>query len=430
MKAAIAKLSLCTALTLVVASFLPWTYLTTAYYIFRYAIMGLIGISLVLTFSFKRTFAQRFMRIFLLTLTVVFVEFFLFRIFHLKFQLEDFSQLLVAFVCISIGMNLDADLKFWKNVCYYYTLGIVVMGLVNCYYYAGGFYVPEEYLFDTGKNQVGILLAIGAASLFFLGMKDKEKRVHFWLVFFLALVVLLLIRARSSVLALLACVILVMVKDGNWKWKWSLQTVISVGVVGWLGYILYTGFVGDELQTFFSGGKDLEGDYYDALSCNRTERNKLGWQYFCSHLVSGELLESSGIKCIHNYVLLRLARYGIWSFPFILFYVYFGIKVLIKSLYPWHDKDTSVGIVVFTLPFVISFLEPSSPYGPGEVQLLAFLLLGFSMRSMADKKRENKDPIPSNAIPWYHEARTWVSNFSRRRGKRSRPNEKDSVVSE
>ena len=143
MKNTIAKVAICVALALVAASFLPWTYLKPSYYIFRYVIIALMVISTALTFSFKRTFSRPFMKIFIAVIAVVAVEFLLFKIFKKTFHLEDLTQLMIAFLCICLGMNMKDDLKFWRNVSYYYTVALVTMGLINCYFYAKGFYVPE-----------------------------------------------------------------------------------------------------------------------------------------------------------------------------------------------------------------------------------------------------------------------------------------------
>lgn len=415
MKDTLAKVSICVALALVAASFLPWTYLKPVYHIFKYTILGLLCLSFAMTFSFKRTFTPTFVKLFVVTIAVVSVEFFFFKIFKFKFHLEDLSQLVVAFLCMCLGMNMKDDLKFWKNVSYYYTVSLVIMGLINCYFYAKGFYVPEYYLLNRGKNQIGMLIATGAASLFFFGMKDKEKRVHFWMVFFLAVEVLLMIRARAASFALLACVIMVIIKDGNWKWKWSLQTVISIVALVWIGYILYTGFIGDELHTFFSGGKNLNHDASDSLSSNRLERDSEGVRAFSSNPMTGELSQSSGIKLIHNYFILRLVRYGIWAIPFLLFYLYFGLYVLWGCFKSWRTEIMQVGFVVCTLPLIASFIEPSFPYGPGEVQLLVFLLLGFSMRSVMEQKRLAQGSVSADYQLWYREIRALFGRISQKR---------------
>lgn len=405
MKDKIAKIALFVALVVIAASYLPWIYLKPAYYVLSYAVMGLLAVSTALTFSFKRTLSSKFVLLFASAIAIVSLEFIFFKVMGYYFVKDDLWQLMVALSCLCLGMNITDDLKFWKDASYYYTICLVIMGLINCLYYAKGFYVPEFYMLNRGKNQVGALIAIGAAALFFFGMKDREQRVHYWIVFFLAIEVLLMIRARSAFFALLACVVLVVIKESNWKWKWSPKTVLSIIGVVFLSYILYTGFIGNELHTFFSGGKNLHNNAVDVLTSNRLERDTEGIKQVVRHPLSSELSKSSGIKLIHNYSILRLVRYGVWSLPFLLFYIYFGIKVLWGIFRNWHTDISQVGYIVCALPFIVSFFEPSFPYGPGEVQLLVFLLLGYSMRSYITLNH------PENDIEykvWYEELKDFV----------------------
>lgn len=408
MNSKISKIAIFVALTIIAASYLPWIYLKPAYYILRYVVMALLGVAFVLTCSVKRLASSKFLRIFLITIGVIFVEFLFFKVFNLKFHFEDLSQLIIAFFSLCLGMSMESDVKFWSNASYYFTVCLVVMGLINCGYYAKGFYVPEYYLLNEGKNQIGALIAIGAASLFFFGMKNKEMRTHFWIVFFLALEILLMIRARSAFFALLACVVLVVIKESNWKWKWSPKTVLSIIGVVFISYILYTGFIGNELHTFFSGGKNLHSNASDALTSNRLERDSEGMMQVVRHPLSNELSHSSGIKLIHNYCILRLVRYGVWSLPFMLFYIFFGVKTLCGVFKSWRMDISQVGFVVCCLPFIVSFFEPSFPYGPGEVQLLVFLLLGYSMRSYVTLYHPEDDKIEYKV--WYEEMKDFIAS--------------------
>lgn len=377
MKNKIAKYLLITTLALIAASFLPWVYMTLTYYIFRYAIMACTTAAFLLTFSLSKTLSPRFVRLFLAAIALTFVEFACFKILGRRFHLEDFTQLVIAFLCICIGLNIDEDLKFWTNVSYYYTLGLVVMGLLNCWYWAGGFYVPEHYMLNEGKNQVGALIAISAGATFFLGIKLKEQRTHYLVVSFLAVLVLVLIRARSDLFALLLCMLLVLIKDANWKWQWNLKTVLTIIGIGTIAFILYTGFVGDELKTFMVGGKSSTG--MEEMTSRRMSRNTEGLEFFLNDPLKGEQEEASGILLIHNYILLRLVRYGIWSFPIVAFYLYFGIHVVVALFRKRKSDLEDLGYVVATVPLLVSFVEPNFPYGPGSVQLLTFVLLGTAL---------------------------------------------------
>ena len=374
MKQKIAKYLLYITLAFVAVSYLPWVYLTIGYYILRYAIMACMATSLILTFSIEKYFSERFMRLFAVTIILVTAEFLFFYLAGRHFRLADLSQLIIAFLCIGIGMTLDNDIKNWANICYYYTLGLIVMGVLNCFYWAGGLYIPEHYMLDEGKNQVGGLIAIAGTTCFFFGIKIKEQRTHFLVLFILSLLVLLLIRARSDCFAMLLCTLFVGIKDCNWKWKWNLKTVLSILGICLIGYIIYTGFICDELHTFMVGGKS--SDDLDVLTSNRMERNHQGLEFLMKDPFNGEQTEESGILLIHNYILLRLVRYGVWSLPLVGFYLYFGIKTICALFKDRKTRLEDVGYIACALPLLVSFVEPNFPYGPGSIQMLAFLLLG------------------------------------------------------
>ena len=386
MKQTVAKYLLFFTLALVVVSYLPWIYLTKSYYIIRYAIMGSMALSAALTFSFDRYFSIRFMRIFFMTIAIVLVEFVVFYFTGHRFRIADITQLVIAFLCVGVGLSLNCDIKTWANICYFYTICLIVMGVINCFYWAGGLYIPEYYMFNEGKNQVGGILAIAGLVCLFFGIQIKEQRIHFLVLFILSLLLLLLIRARSDFFALLVVASFITLKDTNWRWNYKM--VLTLLCFGLISYILYTAFLSDELHTFMLGGKSSQN--LDVVTSNRLARDKQGLEYIFNESAIGEQEEGSGILLIHNYVLLRLVRYGVWSFALVGFYLYFGVKTILALFSARKTDIRDVGYVACALPLIVSFVEPNFPYGPGSVQMLAFLLLGATFY--------NKQQQPRHAI--------------------------------
>lgn len=372
-KQRIAKILVITILCLSTLMFLPWIYLTPIYYIMRYAIMAMTAVAFVLTFSLTRCLSIRFVRLLLLTIACMVLIFFIIPV-----RPSDISQLVIALITLTIGAGLDWNEREWANISYGYTLLMIAVTLCNSLYYAGGLYVPEHYMFDEGKNQVGAMVAIGATACFYFGMKMKEERTAFWVVTFLALLSIVLIRARSDCFALIACLLLITAKEADFHGKWSVKTVLTILGIILIGVIIYTGFIGDELHTFMHGGKSGSG--IDDITTRRWERNQKGMDIIMHHHSMEELKNPMKIPFIHNYPLLRLARYSIFSLPLLLFYLYFGISTLIELFKSRKTEIKQVGWVVCCIPLIISFAEPNFPYGPGLVQMLAFLLLGFSLR--------------------------------------------------
>ncbi|MCR4737387.1 MAG: glycosyltransferase family 4 protein [Bacteroidales bacterium] len=378
MKKKIAQYLLLATLGMVVASYLPWVYLTVTYYILRYAIMACMAASFVLTFSLETYCSERFMRLFILTILIVAVEFVVFKLLGHRFRLADLSQLVVACLCIGIGMTLDYDLEQWANICYYYTLGLIVMCVINCFFWAGNLIVPEHYMLDEGKNQIGGMVAIAGSVMYFFTLKLPKQRTHFLVLFILTLLLLVLIRARSDCFALLACALFLSVKDIHWEWRPSLKNILTILGILLIAYIIYVGFISDELTRFMVGGKSSSD--LDVLTSNRWERNQKGLEFLLKDPLLGEQEESSGILIIHNYILLRMVRYGIWSFPLVAFYLYFGIRTIVALFRERWTALRDVGFVACTIPLMVSFVEPNFPYGPGSVQMMAFLLLGATFR--------------------------------------------------
>ena len=372
-KQKIAKILVTTVLCLSTLMFLPWTYMTLAYYIMRYVIMAAMAVTFVLTFSLTRTLSMRFVRLLILTIVCMLLIFLLIPV-----RTEDISQLVTAMLMLCIGAGLDWSERDWANVSYGYTILMIAVTICNCFYYAGGLYVPEHYMFDEGKNQVGAMVAIGATACFYFGMKLKEERVPFLVVSFLALLCIVLIRARADCFALIACMLLITAKEADFHCKWNMKTVLTIIGIILIGVIIYTGFISDELHTFMHGGKSGTG--IDDLTTRRWARNQKGMDIIMHHHSMEELKNPMKIPFIHNYPLLRLARYSYFAIPLLFFYIYFGISALIEVFKTRKSQIRQAGWVVCCVPLLISFAEPNFPYGPGLVQLLAFLLLGFTLR--------------------------------------------------
>lgn len=373
MKQRIAKILIIIILCLSTVMFLPWVYMMQAYYIARYVVMALTAVAFALTFSLSRSFSARFVRLLLVTIVCMSVF-----IFIIPIHLTDITQLAIALITVVIGMGLTWNERDWANMSYYYTVLLVTVTICNCFYYAGGLYVPEYYMFNEGKNQLGAMVAIGAAACFFFGMKLKEERTALWVVSFLALLSLVLIRARSDCFALAAFMLLITAKDAEFHPKWNLKTVLTIAGILLIGYIIFNGFISNELHTFMYGGKNA--DNINDVTSRRWTRNQTGIDILISHHSMKDLKTPMKIPFIHNYPLLRLVRYSYFSLPLLLFYIYFGISVLIEIFKSRRSKVKQVGWMVCSIPLMISFAEPNFPYGPGLVQMLAFLLLGYSLR--------------------------------------------------
>lgn len=372
-KQKLAKILVASVLFLSSLMFLPWVYMTVAYYIMRYVVMAVMAVAFVLTFSLTRIMSIRFVRLMSVTIVCMLLIFLLIPV-----RSSDITQLITALLLICIGSGLEWNERDWMNISYYYTILLIIVTICNSLYYAGGLYVPEHYMFDEGKNQLGAMVAIGATACFYFGLKVKEERTPMMVISFLALLCLVLIRSRADCFALIACMLLFTAKEADFNIQWNVKTVLTLVALALIGYIIYNGFISDELHTFMHGGKSGSG--LNDLTTRRWDRNQKGMDIIMHHHSMEELRNPMKIPFIHNYPLLRLARYSFFSVPLLLFYIYFGVSALIEIFKTRKSQVKQVGWMVCCVPLLISFAEPNFPYGPGLVQMLAFLLLGFSLR--------------------------------------------------
>ena len=128
----------------------------------------------------------------------------------------------------------------------------------------------------------------------------------------------------------------------------------------------------------------------NSLSTGRIERNMLGLAYISEHVWDGELIHESNIPWIHNYVILRLVRYGIWSFLFLFFYFYLFVCA-VKNIMKAGKKVSivNVGFFLLIVPYFVSLLEPSAPFGPGSNVFMLYIILGITMRAQYVSQYEN-----------------------------------------
>lgn len=392
MRQKIAKILISIILITSTLMFLPWIYMTGVYYIARYVIMAMMVAALILTFSLPDVLSVRFVRLIALTIALMGLLFL-----FLPIRPNDIIQLIITMLSVIIGICLKWDEHNWSDVIYYYTLSVSIVTICNCLFFAGNLKVPEYYMVNEGKNQIGAILAIGATASFYFGMKLRDQRTPLWAAAFLALLCVVLIRARSDFFAMLFCALLIIIKEADFHIKHGVKSILTILVISMSAVILYTGFIGDEMHTFMYGGKN--STTINEITSRRWIRNQQGMEILKHHNVVEEIKNPAKIPFIHNYPLLRLVRYGIFSLPLLLFYVYFALSAVYEVFRKRRSDVWQVGWIVCLIPLIISLAEPNFPYGPGLVQLPAFLLLGFSLST---HKRTLSKPINNTSKQVLH----------------------------
>lgn len=363
------------ALLTVFVSYMPIVYNSSLYSVFGKALLGIMLLLFIFSFFRMTKINNTFITKLIILLCLIALEFLIFFTGNLNFDAGDVRQILIVILCIMIGFSLNISKESLKSLCFFYSIGALVLGVIVLLTYTGSFSFAGDRNAIDGKNQVGGIVAIGAAISFYYMQITENKKIFYQIITFLLFLVLALVRCRSAFVSFLFFVVLLFFK----RYPFRHVLLVSIGLL--LLYLVFYQKVNLFFESSLIGGR---GSDINDLSTGRMERNMLGLEYFFSHLLTGELLYSSNIPWIHNYLLLRLVHYGIWSIFFI--YIYFMFVNRIIKEYRHFDLrncELSLGFFVVIIPFFVSLLEPSYPFGPGTVQVFAYILFGYSLRQRA-----------------------------------------------
>ena len=359
--------------------YVPSVYNSGLYDIMRYIEFGVMGLLVVTTFSLSTVKRYRFTSILGVILFILLIEFLFFSAFLLNKNNDDLIQIVIVFLMLIAGINSSIDDSTLIHICAVYSIGTIVLGLLSVITYLGSFSLSIDQYVISGKNQVGAIIAFGAGLSFYLSYCRAKGYRFFFILSVVGFILSIVIRCRTAMVALLLLVIYVVAR----RWSLNQKLFFALGAVAL--YLIFFNAVNAFLLEVFIGHGDIEisnvqEDYLNSLSTNRFERNALGLAFLAEHPLTGELGELSHIPLIHNYVLLRLVRYGVFSLPLLLIYCLFLVKCL-RSLLKSHLSIDNMGWILLSIPLFCSLLEPSAPFGPGTVQLMPFFLCGLAMRN-------------------------------------------------
>ena len=366
---------------LVAVSYYPPLYSVEAIYsAMRLGLYAIVILLVIQTFSFKSLLKNRLLKVGSVVILLMLLEFLVFYAFDLRFEFSDVWQLIIILLCISIGFNLKnvGENRVNQLLQLYAAVGVCV-GLISFNFYKGVISESNVYAIE-GKNQLGLIISSASAVALYLGISLPKllRRWVFRFFFLLGMVILLLMGARSAFVALLVFASVFLYKVLTRRQR------IWCGII--LIIILVCSF--DFLLTMLIGNHDVTD--LNSISTGRIERNLLGVAYINEHFWDGELLHASNIPWIHNYVILRLVRYGIWSFLFLFFYVYLFINIMRNIVKAKRQvRLENVGFFLLIIPYFISLLEPSAPFGPGSNVFMLYIILGITMRKQYILRHEN-----------------------------------------
>ena len=377
-------------LAAVFVSYIPMIYLTSLYNVFSLGIMGVMVLLVLFTFFRSHFLKNRFFVAVVAVIVFLVLEFVVFQVGHLRYNMDDVRQVVIVFLCLIVGYTISMDERQLSRMSLFYIIGSILLGLYAIVFYTGSFSFEGDRTLITGKNQIGGMVAVGGAMAMYFYLTSENRKGMFFALALLAFFVSAILRDRSAFVAFLFFAIVLSFK------QFPFYKVFLVLIAILLFYLFFKSTIDNFFINSLIGRGDID---IEDLSTGRSARNEMGIQYILNHFWEGELQESANIPWIHNYLLLRLVRYGVWSMFFILIYLLFVVKI-IKEYFRYKELQfDKMGFFIPIIPFFISLLEPSYPFGPGTVQVFVYVLFGHALQQdhyqlqedQEDQLEENED---------------------------------------
>ena len=336
----------------------------------RIVVLGMLVLVAFLTTA-QLSLKNRFIRRVFISIVVIGVMMFFFHSIKYRVAWSDLVVVFISFLAMCIGYQCRLREDLIEPIILFYGAITVALGLATMLYFVGSLTLTEYmYMVDT-KNMVGQIVATGAIGLTIITFANKNDRVVKIALLVLSVTLVFLLRCRTALVAYLLFVMFFVWKSFSAKEAVAF-TFLALIVMG----IFHTQIL-SFLEDALVGTKDIND--LDSLSAGRMERNIMGMEFFFSYPIFGEMRTVSNLPNIHNYLIKRLAAYGVFSIVFIWIYFLYLIK-LIREWFKINVRSiTNVGTLMLIIPFFASLLEPLSPFGPGLVQLAPFFFYGLSL---------------------------------------------------
>ena len=365
-------------------SYIPRIYLTSLYNVFSIGIMGIMVLLVLLTFFRSNFLGNRFLVSVFVIIAFLVVEFVVFSVGHLRFSMDDVRQVIIVFLLLIIGYTINMTEKQLTKMSHFYIIGSILLGLYAIVFYTGSFSFSGDRTLISGKNQIGGMVAVGGAIAAYFYFASESKNNMYLILAVFSFFVSAILRDRAAFVAFIFFAFVVSFKE------FPVYKVVFVLIVMVLLYFLFQSYIDKFFVDALIGRGELD---IDNLSTGRASRNRMGIQYLSSHFWEGELAQSANIPWIHNYVLLRLVRYGVWSMFFIVLYLLFVVKIIVEYFREEQFQFEHLGFFIPIIPFFISLLEPSFPFGPGTVQVFVYVLFGHALQQEHYQLLEEDDQL-------------------------------------
>jgi len=278
------------------------------------------------------------------------------------------DALLVVFVLL-ISITTEISETKLNRLKFIFVFTISISALSIPLFIGQGFQIEELYL-PVPKNQLAPIFAsaviIGLYS--FSKEENRMKKFILFLSFSSLILVLIVLRGRSALIALLFGLILYFIFVVR-RIKYLLIAILILAVT----FPLYFDFL---YKSFFLNQNVND---INSISSGRTEVYLEGIEILSKSLLFGKMYSNLNTSyTIHNYLLKNLVEYGLLSLLF--FYFYFRIFwSAIRGLYIENRAGRLNSILVLML-FLISLTEYTYPFAPGSSVFFTFILFGQTLK--------------------------------------------------
>ncbi len=327
---------------------------------------------------------NKFIRIFLLGIVVVWIEAILIdQLGYTDQLLGEARNITLAFLFLLIGYSVRISQKSFYLLLFVYSLTVAYSTYFQMVQHSGGFVITDLYI-GYGKNAMGVMCASSCVALFVLAIKDGNKHIRMlsWIMFGFILLLSVGIRARSAFLAVFIILTLILYMER--KEGLSMQKM-SWLVFGFVVVVIIILLVPNLLRS-------LSGFIWDSLTENREEdlftgrgvQNRLAIRVVSRSFWFGNMaLKEEYSYMIHNYVLRQLSSYGFIGAIPVLFLYFKVVFFVIIRMFKNKVKISMVGYLAMFVLVIISMVEPTIPFAPGTSVILPFVLLGITMRNQS-----------------------------------------------
>lgn len=333
-------------------------------------------------FNVKEILKNKVIRVSLFIVLFIFVYYLITRaVFGRRTMMSDLRSIGICLVGMMIGWQLDLDEKRYKIVLLLFAGLITLMGFFQVTMHVGGFEILDQYQVE-GKNSMGVLLATSSVIYLFFGLNVKSKpivKVLFFALMFFVVVILLTIRARAATLTSVLLILFVLYQRFKGK-NFFFYLLIGLFLMV-IAYLVIPESAKQYVVNSFVQNQEMD------ITSSRMDRNRAGLAFVLDHPFFGDLNVGAEMEWIHNYPLLKLFQYGIvFAFPIMLLYLYLLFYSLVKTTTCNNRNNFNIGYFALLVPFVVSMVEPTLPFGPGTATLFNFILFGMATRNTYNEK--------------------------------------------